>query len=693
MLFISKINKILFTQGKKREFSFSGVITKVFSLFAVLFCIGIPVTRILFFWLLFIATFLIITGEARLTIRRCMIIMFIVLGLSLIKHVLPRPAIEEGHNVFVIKNNGEVLEHSLPSEVFVYMKNLFLKIYPQGESLVVPKKVFTFSADSVLSKPKYTRIVDNINFANLGQFRGGFANDTAYNWYGTSQLKRESMPFFVMYELSKASVGSSLCWRGHVLWETSPGHFQPLYQKTLACRKITAQDAGKRIFGISVNNDPQIGFWDTLKIWKNNWRQFIRSGKLPHFSNNPEQLAMKLKLSVGFEVSYILKLIIIILALIAIVTLTVKIYWKPLALPALFIIIASLITMLYCPHFFGEYFINEGGEDGLTHATLGRNILQYAMRGNWKMVLMGGEDVFYNTPGFRYFRALEKFVFGDTNFGYLIVILLLPYIWFGFMSLFIPARWAFWATVVFLFKFFPKSVFAPSFGFSYFLYLMVARGGWPDTLGYTTFLAALWLMLKYYPSRGASYLWHGFLANFLFSITVFMRPNFSITCLIIVLYFAIKLVRERRFKEMILTTLGFLPSLLPLLHNYWFGQKILFFTSAQDLAVYMKPSQYLEAFRELIAFNFNGENYRRAIFHIQQMMAVWYRYFAIIPVVFALFIKNLRFIALVCLSLHATNLFLGAVFFRYVFLAWALTIMVAIFLTWELYRIIKVKFL
>ncbi len=627
-----------------------------------------------------------------------LIIIFIVLGVILMKSTLPRPAIEEGHNIFVIKNNGEALERGLPREVFAYMKDLFLKSYPLNdrsiwwEDLRVPAKVFTFSADSVLSKPKYTRIVDNINFANLGQFRGGFTNETAYNWYGASQLKRESMPFFVMYELSRASVGSSLCWRGHVLWEISPDHFEPLYHDTLTYRKITAQDAGKRIFGVSINNNPQIGFWDTLKIWKKNWQQFIRSGRLSSFSRNPEQLAMQLKLSAGLKTCYILKLIAIILVLFVITTLTVKIYWKPIALPALFIVMASLIAALYCPHLFGEYFIHEGGEDGITHTTTGRNILQYAMAGDWKMALMGEEDVFYSTPGFRYFKALEKFIFGDTNFGYLIVVLLLPYIWFGFMSLFIPVRWAFWVTVVFLFKFFPKSVFAPSFGFSYYLYLMVVRGGWPDTLGYTTFLAGLWLALKYYPDRGVSYLWHGLLANFLFSVTVCIRPNFSVACLIIVLYLAIKLARERRFKEMLLTSLGFAPSLLPLLHNYWFGKQIVIFTSAQDLAIYMKPSAYFGALKELIVFNFNGENYRRAIFHIQQMMAVWYRYFAIIPLFFAAFTKikistNLRFIAFVCLGLHATNLFLGAVFWRYVFLTWAMTAMVAISLIWELSRV------
>src|SRR6202007_2513438 len=62
--------------------------------------------------------------------------------------------------------------------------------------------------------------------------------------------------------------------------------------------------------------------------------------------------------------------------------------------------------------------VHDGGNDGLAHEGYARLMLQAVLSGKWKDALRGVEPIFYYMPGLRYFRVLERLVFGDTNFGY-----------------------------------------------------------------------------------------------------------------------------------------------------------------------------------------------------------------------------------------------------------------------------------
>lgn len=701
MLSIKRIISGIFQEEKKPALSLRDVAGKIAVFIAIVVCIGFPITDIFHFAVLFLAGLVVAGGTIRLSARRFAIVFAVVLIVVLMKGLLPRAALEEGHNVFVTKEQGEPLEQGLPPEVFAYTKELFLKQYPPEkrcdpqhgtcwQAFAPPQTTFEFSADSVWRKAKYSRVVDSINFDNLSQFRGGFTNDFAYNWYLTSDVKRESMPYFVMYELSPSSVNSSLCWRGHVLWETSPDRFTAIYHSTQGCRKITSEDVGKRVFGVSINNSSQLGFRARLEAWKLKLRQFLHGEKDDSQDEGFEQLAMRLRFSPILKVAGIINNFLLIGGIFTIILLMFKIRWQNLILPIIIILAASALVSVYCPHLFGEYYIHEGGEDGLTHQTFGRRILIHAMNGDWREALRGEQDVYWDTPGFRYFRAIEKSIFGDTNFGYLLVALVFAYLWYLFLTHFVPKAWAFWITLIFIWGLFPlrPCEFFGDFGFAYYLYVMIVRGGWPDTLGFAAFLTALWLLIKYWRLSGKTYLWFGFIAHFLLFVAVFMRPNFSVVSLVVILYFACRLAREKRFKEIVFTWAGFAPVLLIPLHNYWFGKKFCLFTGAIDMAVTMPPSVYLQAFKELVTSNFKGANIEQVLSHLKTMLGPWYRWVALMTVFFAAFTKrnlnsNLRLLAIAVLSLHFVNLFIFAVFWRYVFLTWALTAIVALSLIWS----------
>ncbi len=689
MLLLKRLNRLL-TQENPLSFNFYEIIEKIICFILIVICIGLPIKDVFSFVIIFVSGLLIINGEIKRSFKRLAFAFFIAITIFLIKDILPRAAIEEGHNIFLLREDKGALERGLPKEVFSFMKQEYLKRYPtDNQRRPVPQSVFSFSADSVFSKPKYSRIVDGINFNNLVEFRGGFANDSNYGWYGeASVIKRESMPFFVMYELPLSSVNSYLCWTGYLLWEDSLGHFQPIYNQVKNCRKVTSADVGRRIFGVAINNKEQMGFWDRFNGLKAKLKFFPSAkNEAPVLENQKEvPLSMHLILSPLLRLASALKLILEALGVFLILRLKIKVSWRRFILAALIIAIAGSIVYFYCPELFGQYYIHEGGEDGVTHQTLGSSILRHAISGDWSAVLRGGEDVFWNTPGFRYFRALEKFLCGDTNFGNLAVVLLLPYILFGFLANFISKTWSFWASILFLLLFLPFHIL-DNLGLSYYMYVLVTRGGWPDVVAYAAFLGALTLALRYIKTRSGAYYWYGFMSHFLFFITVFMRPQFAVTVLIIVIYLAFRLILERRFKEISFSWLGLIPVFFPLLHNYFFGHKFCLFTGFINQAVTTPLAVYLNAFREFLVFNFSGHNLILVMGQLKKIIGPWYRLVFLLVVFFTAFIKrkvppDLRMIAIACLSLHFINLFIFATYFRYVLLTWALTAFVTLFLIW-----------
>src|ERR1043165_2725141 len=66
------------------------------------------------------------------------------------------------------------------------------------------------------------------------------------------------MPWYVMYRFPADFVGSALCWRGEVLWEGASEDFSVLTHAKKTCRILGADDAGKRIFGVAIRNDPPL---------------------------------------------------------------------------------------------------------------------------------------------------------------------------------------------------------------------------------------------------------------------------------------------------------------------------------------------------------------------------------------------------------------------------------------------------
>jgi hypothetical protein len=218
--------------------------------------IGVPILETWKALFLAAGVLALVFGTCRSGWRRLGAAAAVVIAVIGLKSVLPRADIAEAHNAFLVIDGGEPLQQGLPPVIFQSWKARFDALYPPASQPAsagywrhagVPTALYTQSADAIWRQAKYTRQVDEIDFRTLGEFRGGFANELQFNWW-TGELRRESMPFYVMYELTPASVGSRLTWKGEVFWETPDGGFEDIVHPEVASRSINAGDAGKRVY-------------------------------------------------------------------------------------------------------------------------------------------------------------------------------------------------------------------------------------------------------------------------------------------------------------------------------------------------------------------------------------------------------------------------------------------------------------
>jgi hypothetical protein len=84
------------------------------------------------------------------------------------------------------------------------------------------------------------------------------------------------MPFFVTVELNGALSGGEICWRGQALVEGDGGKYSLVDHAHRACRSITEQDIGKRVFALAIARDKPLSFavypnlQHRLAVWARN---------------------------------------------------------------------------------------------------------------------------------------------------------------------------------------------------------------------------------------------------------------------------------------------------------------------------------------------------------------------------------------------------------------------------------------
>ncbi len=587
---------------------------KLFAILLLSLILGLPILQTWKMLVLLAGILAIIYSDIRLN-KWCFVILAAVL---IIKPFLPVAGIEEGHNIFLILKEGEALEKGLSPEPFNSWKRAFDQLYPPGpepyawNSAEVPGTTFAYSSDSIWRPAKYSRVVDTISFKNLAEFRGGFINELKYNWW-QGRLRRPAVPFFVMYEFSEASVGSVLAVMGQ--------------RKT-----ILDEDVGKPLY-------------------------IFVPGRIPNFS-------VELQLNNKLKASHIIKIILTIAGVLVLLGMN-NINWKPYLTSLSIVGVAMLLIQLSGNTMFplgASYPAHMGGNDGLFHESKGRDMARLISQGEVKEALRGGEDVYWFTPGTRYFRAGEKIFFGDTNLGYTMFLAIMPWVIYLIFSGLAGSQWALFGTVFFLFSFI-QHVFLGMIGFG-------------EPVGTGLFFVGLCLFMRSQPDWGGEIKpWTAFIGGLCLAGSVFVRPNYAIAVIVLGIFYSYACGRD--FKRMGDAWFGLSFALLMPLHNWIYGGKFVLITASSNMNLSPKPMiEQLSGWFWAVPFVSNPLPWMAGI-----SMAIK---FIALPVTVYAAIRGRKLVfvlAWVAIAAHATMLFINpANVFRYSILGWDLSTILTIML-------------
>ena len=356
-----------------------GILARCAVLALVFMILGVPVTDVWRFLLLTVAVMALCFGGVRFEGRRWVVALASVVAVAALNWLLPSPHIEEGHNVYIpVGTSLDVFNTELPPDAQRKMQQIFDEsyindpknlpgspdwwkspVFAQQPSRFVDH-AFSTSSDALWQQPKYSRTADAIDFTSQEQARIGAINRIAYNFYRRSDKKnhqsasgfatdaridRSSMPFFVMLELNGALAGGEICWRGQTLWEEPDGQFSLVDHADRACRAITEQDQGKRVFALAIAPDKPLNF----TVYPN----------LPHRATLWAKIAAR-----------VLGVFIVLAALVRIETIS------QLLLPIGAVVSTLLTILIISPDFLLGFHTYLGGNDGLTHESLGFSISQ-----------------------------------------------------------------------------------------------------------------------------------------------------------------------------------------------------------------------------------------------------------------------------------------------------------------------------
>jgi len=687
---------------------FFQVSVKIILAVFVLVQLGLPILDLWKMLLLLGSWLALACCDLRLNRRRIYLSIAVVIFVIAIKNILPNASINEGHNIFLYTEDGSALQRGLPPEIFKEWRQAFEKQYPPEQypnalwRQTIPTTLYAHSSDALWRTARYSRQVDIISFKNLSEFRGGFANVKRYNFFGDDPISiarnlQVQLPFFVMYEFSEQSAGCTLHWRGTVYWQKDAESFEKIVNHDDSGRVITEEDIGKRVYALNLP-----------AVFAGGYKEWFQS-RNPAHTPPLSELAMHLDLSPKLKASRAVGNLLSFLGVLALIGLMTRINWKSyliaISLTALSLIIIGVFIHYSNGKFLGpEYPTHGGGDDGLTFESYGRDIARMAMSGNLKEALKGLEEVYYYTPGMRYFRAVEKIFFGDTNLGYTALVALLA--WFVYLLIrhFSGFKWGMACSILFL-------LILPLGSLSFLQYIQNAKLGYAEAAGFGFFILGFYLFIRSNPRWGGQQ--DGFFAftgGICLACSMFLRPNFAIAVSLLGLLYVFTSWRAKSFKIMIAAMAGLAFALWMPLHNYLYGHRFVLMVSTTKMIMTLSPLTYLQAGYELLFGNWNDQHVNEVIKQLSgwlwtpprlphsslKVVAELFMVMKLVTLAVTVFIafrsiflrqEAIFVLAWTALAIHIPMLFIFASGqFRYAMLAWDLSAILTLIIVADLFR-------
>lgn len=358
-----------------------------------------------------------------------------------------------------------------------------------------------------------------------------------------------------------------------------------------AGRLISASDVGRRVYALHL----------PAPLTDRPWEKSRYSDGAPNLAG----LSMHLELRPGLAAARLASQLLSLVAVFGVLALLTKTDVRPF-LVALALTTVALVIMATVVHFSeGKYLgpaypPHGGGDDGLSHEFMGRTMAREFMSGNWTEVLRGGQSVYWDTPGMRYARFVEKTVFGDTNLGYAAFVGLLPWFVYLLIRQLAGVRWAGVGFLLFL--------LSPLGSLSYLQYIMNAKLGYAEAMALGFFVLGSYLFMRSQPGwTGERHGVFAFSGGVCLAGAMFLRPNLALAVPLLGALFALACWRSRDFRTMAASMAGLAFALWMPLHNYLYGhQFVLISLGATAVSVTLSPATYLQAAQAAVTGSFHA---------------------------------------------------------------------------------------
>lgn len=211
--------------------------------------------------------------------------------------------------------------------------------------------------------------------------------------------------------------------------------------------------------------------------------------------------------------------------------------YKPINLELLLVLFIGFYLLLDLDYKLLDFYIRPGGSDSLTYESLSRLVLE-------GQYFKGGESVYYYSPGIRYFILTSHFLFGERLFIY-------------FVFLNSLTAW----TVLNHFK---VSLNLPSLLFLIFISSNAINRIF--IFGMSEIFALILLLTAIFINKESPL--NQIITGILLGLTILVRP-----VLVLGILFYVFILKRKKIWISFATI-----SFLPLLHNFYFGNEMIFFT-------------------------------------------------------------------------------------------------------------------
>jgi len=354
-----------------------------------------------------------------------------------------------------------------------------------------------------------------------------------------------------------------------------------------------------------------------------------------------------------------------------------------LAVMSIVAYIAQRLSRGEPPGFSGLPFMGRGN-DGLTYYSSGRAILENVVQGDWSEALRGGIDIFYFSPGMRYIWAGLTSAFGESFFGYFIVIVIIPFLVLHLLRVYASPK-----SAILLFWCFLLLPIFEALGFLYWYYVKLAVRGFGGGVAWCALFAAVLILVRRLDVPGARQ--GGLLAaGLLLALAISCRPNLAVGVFVLVAETIVLLLRDARFAmpvrlwDSAMLGLGTAAIAAVAFHNWYYGGVFVPLTDAWKVTANLElpPSSYMDAVAAMLAGN---PSWTDKVWRVLKHLRGWINYYEIWLIVpyITLWVAPFRrdldpFIRVLAASLladHAVFLFYPS-FPRYNYGIWLLTFLV-----------------